>query len=144
MRSNSKVSLVFILFLLSIFLVGLSAAQAPFQTENRQTGIDVRAPLVDVIKAGQDYDFDVHAYNITNGVYITSGLTCYMHLYSNNGTNLAVLNDSAVDSNGFDYDFLVKGANFTQGNYFVNFQCNSTAQGGASTIQFLVTATGTV
>jgi hypothetical protein len=114
----------------------------PFITTTSSDGLEISSPGFDVLTAGQDFDFPIHVFNFSNGVYITSA-TCYMHLYNHSGKHLLALSDSSV-AHDFDFEFPVKGGNLTAGSYFVNFQCNTSATGGGVRYDFEVTPTGTL
>lgn len=125
-----------------LFLTPFSLAAPPFQQSESVGGFLIRYPAEDIHKQWTPYKFDVHVVNVSNGVPITSGVVCILHLYGINGEHLAVLNDSDV-SEHFDYDFTLDKNNFSAiGDYFVNVQCNSTTSGGFTTVPFKVTPSG--
>lgn len=138
MANTNKSNLVLFIFLFLIVLPIVSSAP-PFISTN-DFGYLVRPPLIDSVKAGQDYEFAVHVFNSTNGMAITQA-SCSMHLYNSKGDHLVDMVDSTV-SHSYDYEFWVNGSNFTEGDYFVNFYCNKSQQGGDTSVQFKVTNSG--
>jgi len=133
---------IFLLFLLGVFLFPLVSAVPPFQTGASTTGFEIRTGIADTMKLNQNYDFHVHVFNISNGVPIRTGTTCYLHIYNSTGHHSFEGYDS-VASHDFDYGFFVDSGNFTEVGYHPYIvQCNSTNQGGWVAGRFLITTTG--
>jgi len=134
---------IIFIFLFSMPMV--LAVPIPF-SETTTTGFDIKYPPVDTIIQYQDYEFEFHVFNKTNGVPVyadgQSEISCYFHLYNSSGNHIAEMFD-ATPSHTFDYTFLVNGANFSQlGPYSYIVQCNSSNQGGFDSVPFRVTPTG--
>lgn len=135
------------IFLFTIFLlllvVPLSMAQVvPFQQPTFLEGFTIKYPANGIIEQGQDYQFNFHIFNTSNGVPIISGIECHFHLYNATGQHQLSLEESTFT---FEYDiaFNISGGNFSEtGEYSYLVQCNSTTQGGYDSIPFSVTPTG--
>jgi hypothetical protein len=139
-----KLYLLFSLLLLCIVASNFVSSAPPFTTSTTTSGYEIRPPQLEVLKSNQDYDFPIHIFNVTNGVPITSGVSCFMHLYNQQQSNILTLEQDAVNEDTFDYAFHITGGNLTKGSYFANFQCNSSTLGGAVVYQFSVSDNGTV
>jgi len=124
----------------AVFLLSLVSSVSPFIVSTSE-GYGIEPVLIDYIKEYSTYKFHIHIINQSNGMPITSGVSCYMHLYNSTGNHLVKLEKSTI-SDMFDYEFIVDGNNFTLGTYQAKFQCNSSLLGGSSEIEFKVTSTG--
>lgn len=116
------------------------SAVKPLSSAPINTGFYIEPTTKDYLKTGQNHEFDVHVFNISNGHPITSGITCYMHLYNEDGSHKYEGIDSTA-SHIFDYSFNLSGSNFTnRGSYQAKFQCNNTASslGGSGQLSFVV------
>lgn len=128
------------LFLLTIMPL-VSSAPPVTTVQQFQEGYVIRPPQDTVLKVGETHDFDLHVFNISNGKAIISGISCYLHLYGTDGDHLTTLQTSTPVM--FDYEFSVMGANFsTAGDYYINYQCNSSTLGGYESNGLLVTPNG--
>jgi hypothetical protein len=122
-----------LMILLSVNLVISAPAIKDVVTVN---GYEVLPTIKDFIRTGEDHEFELHVINASNGVPITSGIGCYMHLYFEDGDHVYEGYDDTV-SHDFDYAFNLNGTNFTsRGMYQAKFQCNNSVEGGASEIEF--------
>lgn len=130
--------------LVIVLLSGGVMAVSPFaQQTNFDRGFNVKVPEKEVFRVGDDYKFEFHLFNRTNGMPITNA-SCYFHLYNSTGSHQFTGYDDTPDNN-FDYDFTVSGSNFTKiGNYYYNVQCNhsQTMLGGYAGEYIYVTAQG--
>ena len=90
--------------------------------------LELKVPIFEYIENGKDYEFEIHVFNKTNGIALTSGVSCYLHLYNSTGKHIYEGYDDTV-SHTFDYGFNIKGGNFTtNGIYSQMVYCNSTAE----------------
>ena len=139
MFNKKKATIGFVFFFLFIIIIGFASAVKPSITvEVGNSGLIVAPTEKSAIRANIDHEFEVHVFNVSNGMPITSGITCYMHLYSDAGNHLLEMEDS-TPSHIFDYAFNVGGGNFTDlGEYQAKFQCNSSTLGGGREIFFIV------
>jgi len=116
-----------LILMMCVLCISLASAKPVVQSSN--TGYTLRLGNVDYIKQGVDVTLNVHLYNQSNSMPITSGASCYLHLYSGAGAHGLVMETQTVD-HLFDYEFDIDGGNFSgKGvrNYLV--QCNNTADG---------------
>lgn len=135
----------FVLFA-SIFLASLSFVSAqgnPFQSSNTIAGLEISIPPETTIPLHQPYTINVQAFNLSNGVPIFSGLSCYVHVYNPDGTHILKLKTATItDTN--DYEFTIPANNLTtSGAYFYTSWCNSSVQGGFASQALIVTSEGT-
>lgn len=138
-KSNIFILIISFLILLNCLYVSSKLLIGDTTTTN---GYLIEPVIINHLKTNQDYTFNVHVINKSNGVPIVSATSCYFHLYNSTGGHLLELEDSSV-SHKFDYDFTVKGANFTKGFYQVKIQCNSTTnEGGVNEMEFEVNNLG--
>jgi hypothetical protein len=131
--------LLTILFL-SMFFLRLASAVSPFISTSPQ-GLILEYPVQDYFKVNQTYTFDIHVFNSSNGVPLSSGVNCTFHLYNSSGDHLVqLLDNSAV---AYDYQFIVLNSNFSyEGLYsYVTF-CNSTTAGGFISVPITVNGNG--
>jgi hypothetical protein len=142
---RKKIMLLFF----GILLIGLISAVPPVtQIQQFSEGYVLKYPIDEVIKQNADYEFEFHVFNISNGLPVTSDITCYFHLYNSTGKHQLEMTDDTASHN-FDYSFFVTGGNFTElGEYYYIAQCDGvTGQGGSvlggfTEHVFIVTPTG--
>jgi len=133
--------IVLIIFGFLFLIPNISAKQ--IGSVDSLNGFIIEPVFKDVIRQNQPHEFEVHVFNVSNGVPITSGITCYMHLYGERGNHLYIGEDATV-AHLFDYAFDLSAGNFTElGIYQAKFQCNDSSLGGAVEMDFHVTETGT-
>ena len=53
------------------------------------TGFNLKVPIKETFKLGEGYEFEVHIFNISNGMPIYSNTSCYYHLYNQSGNHIA-------------------------------------------------------
>ena len=105
--------------------------------------MEIQYPPLITIKQGEDYEFQFHVFNKSNGLSVNNATTfCKFHLYNNTGYEL-VDEDLIMASNLIDYQIIIKGGNFSNGYYSYIVQCNSSILGGFDSVPFEVTSTGT-
>jgi len=117
------------ILIFGLLLISCVSAVPPFlPTSPASTiGLSVEPTLNNYLRTGEDYEFEVHVFNITDGMPITLYTTCYLHLYNETGKHQWEDEDDTV-SHMFDYSFDVDGGNFSRGCYEAKFQCNSSSQ----------------
>ena len=134
--------IVFVLLFFSLLSIGLVKAAPPFEPILSDDELEIKYPEFSTLSVGQDFEFEIHVFNATTGVPITSGIICYFHLYNDTGKHQLELQDSTV-SHMFDYSFDVDGGNFSQvGDYAYIVQCNNTASGGFASVPLQVSQIG--
>jgi len=133
--------------IVSMFLITLVSAVPPIRTGDSDTGYELKIPPREYLKQNQDFEFEVHIFNETNGVPIIDDggqgqISCFLHLYNSTGRHQLTMVD-LTPSHTFDYGFDVDGGNFSElGMYPIIIQCNSSTQGGYSVETMEVTPTG--
>ena len=136
--NKKKVMFGFVFCFLFIIMIGLVSAVKPLTSVTSDEGYLVKVTQDSAIQTGQNHSFELHVFNVSNGMPITSGIACYMHLYHNTGKHLYEGMDATPD-HMFDYSFDLLSGNFTsRGEYEAKFQCNSTTLGGESQLYFIV------
>lgn len=136
---------IFVLFLL-LLSINLVYAAPPFQQTTSTNGIQIETPVIETHRLNSDYDFHIHAHNISNGLLLTNTTTsCIIHIYEGiSGEH--IINRSMVfsEKNLVDFELDVSGSNFSEvGEYAVLFYCNVGSQiGGFFEYSFEVTRTG--
>lgn len=128
---------LFILFALFTLFITLVSSAPPITSVQSDMGFDVWATMDSTLPTGQDYEWELHVNNLTDGRPITSGIGCYFHLYAKNGSHKLELYDETV-SHTFDYSFEVKGGNITRGEHIIKVGCNNSELGGGTEFLFYV------
>lgn len=117
-------------FILIILAVPVLSAP-PFITEESKNtvGYQIKFPEDRFIRVNEDYEFEFHIFNTSNGVPITSGINCTFHLYNESGKHLYENNYSTF-GHTFDIGVQIKGTNFSKkGALYYIFQCNNSNAG---------------
>ena len=143
MERKLKKQGLFISFLFIFIFLSLSFVSAKV-TLGSEKGMIIETGHSDTLIQNQDFTFNVHVYNESNGMPITTGTTCYLDIYDTSGLHVVTAEQSAA-SEIFDYEFFILKGNFTEvevHSYIV--QCNNTAAnlGGYRSDDFEVTASG--
>jgi len=126
------------ILIFGILLINSVSSAPPVTEVNSDTGYSIWATMHDALQTGEDYEWEVHVSNFTDGMPIVSGITCYAHLYNESGFHLEELED-ATASHMFDYTFFFTGGNFTErGQYIIKFNCNNSLLGGGTELNFWV------
>lgn len=133
-----------ILILAAIIFAGIVHAAPPSMvTGDFTSGFTIQIPIKEVYKVNAPYNFEIHVFNKTSGMPITSGIGCYFHLYNRTGDHIYQGFDNTASSDGLDYNFILSGSNFSQqGQYYYNVQCNNSIYGGFAGEYVYVTAQG--
>jgi len=138
MKKGYIIFIIINLIVLNCFFASSKVVIGDLEINN---GLLIEPVVIDYLKTGSGYDFNIHVFNKSNGVPITSGLSCYFHLYNSSGNHLLVLETSTIE-HIFDYSFYVDGGNFSRGIYEVKFSCNNSVLGGSSELTFEVNPLG--
>ena len=133
---------IFVFFLLmqiSLAVPPSSVAQIPEFSE----GLVITYPAFTYIKEGSPYSFAFHVNNKSNGMPITSGISCDLHIdNSSSGEHIFEGVQSIIDHN-FDYSFNIPANNFSESGYYsFTASCNDTAVGSVINVAFEVTDSG--
>ena len=135
-NTNKKLFGVAIIFLMILMSISMVSAVKPITSIQTTEGYSVVPVVKDFIRTGEMHEFELHIVNISNGMPITTGLGCYMHLYHKIGNHAYEGYDDTVNHD-FDYAFNVDGGNFTsRGIYHAKFNCNDSTYGGIDEIEF--------
>lgn len=126
-----------------IFLAGLVNSAPPFITSTGD-GLEIFINFQEALSVNQEYEVEIHVTNKTNGVPISSGISCSLHLYSASGDHLFSGTDN-TPSNNLDYSFLLNASNFSNNGEYPYFAfCNSSTLGGSISSFFAVTPNGEI
>jgi len=118
---------LFLLMFIVLSVNMVSAVKPITSVDTSDEGLIVEATTKDYIRTATDHEFEIHVFNKTDGGYIVSDTTCYMHLYHKDGNHVYEGVDNSV-AHTFDYAFDLTGGNFsTRGEYQAKFQCNHTS-----------------
>jgi len=136
----------FIILIVGAFLLVMpliSAAQPVPQVFAFTEGFTIQYPQISTLKQNQDYTFEFHVFNKSNGFPINKGISCYFELYNNTGDHQMFANVSVV-THTWDYEVIIEDGNFSRlGIYSYIFQCNNSVMGSEpSSLLFEVTSTG--
>lgn len=130
-----------LMFIFAIFFLSFISSAPPFQS-NTFSGYQIKYPAQDLLKVNQSFKIDLHVYNISTGLPINSGLTCYVHFYNSTGMHTITLAQN-TPAHVYDYEFLIDGKNISiSGHYSYVAQCNSSAFGGFVDVPLEVTPNG--
>lgn len=133
--------LVNLLLISLLFCLVLVSAAPPFTTSG-DSALTVEPVIIETLKANENYKFQVHVFNTSNGAPINYNTSCYVHVYNVSGNHIYAAENTSID-NRFDYEFLILGDKLPVGIYQVKFQCNNTnGRGGAAEFEFAATPSG--
>jgi hypothetical protein len=139
---NSKLLMLCLFVSVIIVSAGLVSAKQPIIAGGDPTvGFDIKFPPQFTFLDNQDTELDFHVYNATTGLPISSGIGCYLHLYSSSGDHIYEGYDDTVSHN-FDYSFDINGGNFTRETTGYLIQCNNSQAGGWEEVGILVNRSG--
>lgn len=127
----------------------LASSASPFVTTTT-SGCQIAPVVRDYLKASQDFDFNFHVFNTSNGAPLSnSTLSCYFHLYNQTGDHFYTTilhNDPYTEHNVInEWVGRIGGGNFsTIGSYAYLVQCNGTIiyGGCADKGLFIITKSG--
>lgn len=124
---RSYLSLALIVCTLCTVCTLVSAVPPVTTVQQFPSGLTLEYPNIDYTQNSQNYMLHVHVFNSTGQGYITnSSATCYAHLYNSTGNHL-LEEQMGFDSNGYDFELLMDGGNFTNnGIYAYLIFCNTT------------------
>jgi hypothetical protein len=144
-KNKGYMFLVGILILFSLNFV--SAIPPVLQDSNFAGGYEIEVPFIGTLKQNQDFTFNFHLFNISNGYPIDNSSTnCYFDLYNSSGVHLVeviIPHENSIKVN--EWELKVLGGNFSViGQYGYIVQCNSSTSslGGVEEVGFEVTLNG--
>lgn len=128
---------IIIILSVALFLLVMPFV-SPVKTQtniiNDGSGIEILYPTIDYVTQNQDFIFNFHTYNSSNGILLTNEtVTCYFHLYNSTGGHPFAINDPLTIPFGdaFDFEVSVDKGNFSDlGDYSYIFHCNTSETGG--------------
>lgn len=131
------------MLIIFIFSLAFISAVPPITTIQQFTeGYTVQIPQDNILKVGQDYNFEFHVFNISNGVPKISGISCDFHLFDSFGNHKFTGTDSTVDIYR-DYSFNLTRGNFSSAeNIYYFIRCNSSSLGGFAESILYITDSG--
>lgn len=124
-----------LLFFLILVIHSVQAAP-PFQTSPTLGGCEISPIVRETLTAGQDFDFNFHTFNITNGYPLSNtSLSCYFHFYNQTGDHVfaVILKNDPISEHLVpnEWAMRMKGGNIsTSGTYAYLVQCNGTISVG--------------
>lgn len=125
------------ILMLPLFMILISfafvSAQPPFQVGSFDEGLTLEVPVIEYLNAYEDFSFNVHVYNSTNGLFIQNeNLTCSIHIYSDNLNGEHIVQDlmSINENNLYDMSYTVSGELLEEGVYSNVISCNTGEVGG--------------
>lgn len=136
-----KQTTIFIL----IFLVLCSFAYAAPPTKNidfGQSGLDIKIPIYNTITTGSAFDFNIHLFNISNGVPIdNTSTTCVLHIYNQSGDHIygEFMIHEAYSEHFVNNEWVsrLNSSIFSsRGEYNIITQCNNSFLGGHAVENF--------
>jgi hypothetical protein len=145
LERQGKAIVLLTILSIALFLCAnyVSAVPPITTTQTFAEGYAIQLPQDNVLKQGEEYIFDFHIFNISNGYPITKGISCDFSLYGLNGRHLAVQTNSIPDVIDGCYSFNISKGNFSELKslyYFI--KCNSSIKGGFGESILRVTRTG--
>jgi len=135
---------VFVLLFLVLFSLTFISAVPPFQEGVFPDGYTIKYPSQKILKQNQDYKFQFHVFNSSNGIPINDSVTCHFHLYNSSGSHLVISQTSTIE-HLFDYEFLINGGNFStigKMSYIIQCENDGITEGGFDSIGIEITSTG--
>ena len=141
----NPIKLFFFVFMFLLAIPLATAAQPSVQVSvGDNTGFEIRYLIFPSIRQNEDFEFEFHVYNKSNGFPIIDGISCDFHLYNGSDNTHLIDNMQATATvHTYDYTFNVNGSNFTEpGTYSYLIGCNDSRIGGFASAQFEVTPSG--
>lgn len=131
MKTRSRLFFTAFSFLFLVLMIGIASA-GPFQINTGPNGYQIETPSASVLPQYQDYIFNFHVFNLSNGALIdNSSTSCFFHLYNSSGSRIFDTQSSfnAQEDTGNEWQTLVAGGNFSYDGYYAySFICNSTSE----------------
>jgi hypothetical protein len=138
---NFLIFIITILFLVN-FIITINAESVGCN----EYGIGITHEQQSYLKTGQNYVFNLHAYNTTTGFSLgPSQAYCALHLYNSTGYHIIANNNISFGFTFYDYFMNIDGGNFsTNGEYTYVVACfsNDLTSSGNCKGSFKVTPTG--
>lgn len=136
---------LFLFLILGILLSTSAIAVSPFLTQESDSPLTIKYPLITSSKVNTYFKANFHVFNSTSGLALTnSTVDCLFHLYDAMGNHQLILNDSQIAfDHDVDFEVYVDGGNFSKiGVYSYIMQCNTTTTGGFLASDLLISASG--
>jgi len=137
----------YILLIVAIILISLSfvvSAQPPFQQSPQDAGyLIIETGWPEYHKIGEDLYIHTHVHNGTDGLQVTSDISCFYHTYNHQIKGGEHIDTGILTQYGAGYyNYTDGGLLNVTGQYSVLIWCNSTTEGGFSKYTFEVTYSG--
>jgi len=137
-----KINYLILVMIFLFAILPIVSAVKPITNIQTTEGYSIEPTEKSAILLNTNHSFELHVFNISSGMPITSGITCYLHLYHESGEHIYTGETSTV-SHIFDYSFDLDANNFSKrGEYEAKFQCNSSTLGGSTQLFFIVNGFG--
>jgi hypothetical protein len=132
-----------ILFFLMIMIASpLVVADKVINSVQETGNLEIIYPHIEYLKAGVDYQFNTHVYNISGVILTNSSTYCNLHLYNSTGNHL-IFENMSYDVIDQDFYFYINKENISKtGFYSYIIQCESPNYGGSISNNFEVTKDG--
>ena len=130
-KEEMKKQLILIAFAF-LLVVPLVQSAPPF-VSSAPSGCIIAPVVRETLKAGQDFDFNFHVFNVSNGVPLSnSTLSCYFHFYNQTGDHVfsTILRNDPFSKHQVinEWTEMMNGGNISSvGTYAYLVQCNGTA-----------------
>lgn len=123
---------IYLIAIITLMFLSLVVAQPSFVMVDGNEGFEVWATMHSTVSLNQPYQVDLHVSNLSTGFPITSGISCYGHLYNESGSHMATIYQTTVNE-VYDYELEFDANNFTQrGEYVAKVGCNDSELGGGT------------
>ena len=144
---SKKASLLIVMLTLFLAFLPFVQAVSPFISSS-VSGCQITPIIRESLKVSQDFDFNFHVFNVSNGVPLSDAtLSCYFHFYNQTGDHVfskMLANDPSSEHLVInEWAERMSGGNIsTTGSYAYVMQCNSTTLGCVDKGYFIVTNSG--
>ena len=128
-----------------LFLISSISAAPPTFTQIIDGGLTIDFVKISILEQNQDFNFNFHVFNTSNGIRLTNSTTnCTFHLFNNKGSHIIQEMNIPFDVSGGDWELKTMGGNFSRlGEYAYLVDCSSTdTLGGAVSVEIEVTESG--
>lgn len=146
---------MFLIFIGCILVISFTSAAPPQSTAGLlERGIDIVHPETQVIKYGNDLEFNFWTYNSTTGETVTnSSLNCTLYIINDKGVNFYRFSNQPGANGLITYGkgaplcvncwtMILPSQNLTYGVYSYQIKCQGNKVGGYYTGAFEITPTG--